>query len=275
MCAFAVIVTLACASCVTASPRTGTTSTFALTSIPRKLPISKTPRTCNVSHLPIFTLVHQADIFTIYGVEADQQAVLDVAEVLQEQAIQVNHALGYDYRDPITVEIFPDQESLDQYGMNPDMKGYYAYSGNHLIQMVSPRKPTIHQEIDYSQRVGIAVHEYVHLVNNVINPTMPPWLNEGVAIYMGPHELYAYVCQNIFPFEQIPPFRELEQSYDSVPAADLFAYALVDFIIHEYGQENLNLLIRNPDRLEVILGTARSEFERHWREYMKLHYIER
>jgi hypothetical protein len=259
MCTIAVIVALACPSCVTAS-------------VPTKLP--RTP-TSSIGLHPNFTLVQQTGIFTVYGIEGDQQAAKDVVEALQEQALPINRAMDYDYRDPITIEIFPDQGSLDQYGMNPNMQGYYAYSGNHRIQMVSPRQPTVQLEIDYSQRVLIAVHEYVHLVNNAINPNMPPWLNEGVAIYIGPHALYAYVCQNMFPFEQIPPFRELEHSYDSVPAADLFSYAVVDFIAHEYGQEKLNLLIRNPDRLEDILGIVGSEFEQHWQEYMNLHYAER
>jgi hypothetical protein len=272
MCAFGVIVTLACISCVTASPQARTTPTVVLTSVPTKLPVLPTS---HIGLRPSFTLVQQADIFTVYGVEGDQQAVIDVAEALQEQALHINRAMDYDYRDPITVEIFPDQGSLDQYGMNPDMQGSYAYSGNHRIQMVSPHKPTSQLEVDYSQRVLIALHEYVHLVNDEINPNMPSWLDEGIAVYRGPHELYTYVCQNLFPFEQMPAFRELEQTYDSVPAADLFAYAVVDFIAHEFGQEKLNLLVRNPDRLEDILGTTRSEFEQHWREYMNLHYIER
>jgi hypothetical protein len=216
--------------------------------------------------------MHQAGIFTVYGVEGDQQAVQDVAEALQEQALQINHAFDYDYRGPITVEIFPDQESLDYYGMNPEMQGYYAYSSDRRIQMVSPRNTTDQPEVDYSQRVLIAVHEYVHLVNNAINPNMPLWLNEGVAVYRGPHDLYTYVCQNMFPFKQIPSLREMEQSYESVSAADLFAYTLVDFIAHQYGQEKLNLLIRDPDKFEAILGDTRNKFEQHWREYMDLHY---
>ncbi len=272
MCTFAVIVAVACSSCVPASPRERTTPTFALTSVPTRLPVTLTS---SIVLRPDFSLVQQTGIFTVYGVEGDQQAVQDIAEALQEQALQINRAMDYDYRDPITVEIFPDQESLDQYGMNPDMQGYYAYSGNHRIQMVSPRELSAQLEVDYSQRVLISVHEYVHLVNNTINPDLPTWLNEGVAVYMGPHALYTYVCQNLFPFEQIPAFRELEQSYDSVPAADLFSYVVVDFIAHEYGLEKLKLLMRNPDRLEDILETTRSEFEQHWIEYMNLHCIER
>jgi hypothetical protein len=274
-CTLVAIVIFSFTGCVTAAPVSRTTPTFALTSVTTKLPLSKTPATSSAGLRPRFTLVHQADIFTVYGVEGDQQAIQDVADALQKQALQINRVLDYDYRHPIAVEIFPDQVSLDHYGMNPEMQGYYAYSGDRRIQMVSPHNPTTQAEVDYSQRVLIAVHEYVHLVNNAINPNMPLWLNEGIAVSMGPHDLYTYVCQNLFPFEQIPSLTEMEQSYDSVSAADLFAYALVDFIAHEYGQEKLNLLIRNPDNFEEIFGDRRSEFEQRWREYMSLHYTKR
>jgi hypothetical protein len=85
----------------------------------------------------------------------------------------------------------------------------------------------------------------------------------------------SHVCQKMFPFEQIPSLTEMEQSYNWLSAADLFAYALVDFIAHEYGQEKLNLLIKNPDKFEDIMGDRRSEFEQRWREYMNLHYTQR
>ena len=266
-CIFAWMILFALTGCATASPLTGTT--------PTKYSLATVLPTSSMGLRPTFKLVQKAGIFTVYGVEDDQQAAQDIAKALQENAPQVNRVVEYDYRDPVTLEIFPDQDSLDHFGMNPDMQGYYAYSGDHRIQMVSPRNAMGQLKVEYSQRVLIAVHEYAHLVNNGINPNMPLWLNEGVAIYNGPHEIYTNVCQNLFPFEQVPSFSEMERSYDSVPAADLFAYALVDFIVNEYGQEKLNLLIRNPDRFEDILGTPRSEFEQHWREYMNLHYSKR
>lgn len=221
---------------------------------------------------PPFTHSHHSGIFTVYGLESDRQVLEDVAEALQTQAPQIGRQLGYDYQHPVTVEIFPDQDSLDQYGMNPSMQGYYAYSGDYHIQMVSPRNPIPRLESSYSQRVLIAVHEFVHLVNNAINPDMPLWLNEGVATYIGPHDVYAYVCQHAFPFAQVPTFADMEQSYAAVPAADLFAYSLVDFIVIEYGHEALNRLIRSPGSFEEVLGATRSEFVQNWQSYLREQY---
>lgn len=222
---------------------------------------------------PTLAVVQQAGIFTVAGIAGDEQQVEDVAEALQANFPQITQTLEVDYYEPVSVELFPDQDSLDQFGMNPEMVGFYAYSGDHRIQMVSPRNtPLTGYDPGYSQRVLIAVHEFVHLVNNAINEEMPDWLNEGIAVYVGPHEIYAYVCQHQFPFDRIPSLTDLEQSYDEVPAADLFAYTLIDFIAADYGMDTVNDLFRRPEALEEIVGLPRAEFEQQWRVYMNAHY---
>lgn len=222
-----------------------------------------------------YSVVEQAGSFVLLGIEDDRQALRDVADALLKHSPQVCRDLASEYNSLITVEIFPDQASFDRHVMDPDLRGYYACSGNRRIQMVSPRNPAPRVEIPYTERVLISVHEFVHLVNNAINLEMPIWLNEGVACRIGPHAGYEYVCRHQFPFERIPSFREMVQSYYSVPAADLFAYTLVDFILHEYGQAALNLLIRSPDSLERILGVGPSKFENLWRQYINRHYAHR
>lgn len=220
-------------------------------------------------------LEYQVGLFFIRGAEGDMQVLKDVGQALQEQGPQVCKMLEYDCRKAIQVDIFPDQASLDMYGMNPDMKGYYAYSGDGRIQMVSPRNPLPQNDPGYSQRVLIAVHEFVHLVNNGINPEMPTWLNEGTAIYVGPHDLYDFVCQNGFPFDRIPDLGKMEQAYESVPAADLFAYSMVDYIATEFGQEILNRLLVNPESFEELLGMKRSVFQQGWLDFIQRNYTVR
>jgi hypothetical protein len=219
-----------------------------------------------------FTLEYQAGHFTVLGVEGDMQAIRDVAEALNLSAPQIRRDLDLDYQEKVTVELFPDQDSLDEFGMNPRMQGYYAYSGESRIQMVSPRNPMPRFDTGYSSRVMIAVHEFVHIVNTAINPDMPSWMNEGVAIYIGPHDIYSYVCEGHFPFEQIPSFADMQQKYESVPAGDLFAFALVDYIVSEYDLQTLNQLIRAPIAFEDLLGVTQIDFEERWHEYMDQSY---
>jgi RNA polymerase sigma-70 factor, ECF subfamily len=181
--------------------------------------------------------------------------------------------LRCDFQRTVSVELFADQESLDRLGMNPRMRGSYAYSGDGRIQMVSPRNPVPNLPVGYETRVLIAVHELAHLVLNEVNPRLPLWLNEGVATFVGPHAPYSFVCRNRFPFDRVPQLRDLQQSYATVPAADLFAFTVVDFIVAEYGMDALNRLIRAPDALEQIAGGDLAEFERRWRAFMEQRYM--
>lgn len=82
--------------------------------IPAQPAATVTPR-------PPFTIVRQAGIFTLYSLEDDQTALGDVANALLAYAPQVSRSLDYDYRFAVTVELFPDQASLDRLGMNPDL----------------------------------------------------------------------------------------------------------------------------------------------------------
>jgi len=211
--------------------------------------------------------------FSVFACAGDEQALKDVAVALKEHAAQVCKDLETKYAALVRVEIFADQESLDRLGMNRQMRGYYAYSGNRRIQMVSPRNPIPNVPIPYPDRVGIAVHEFVHLVNNTINADMPVWLNEGVAAFVGPHRPYSYVCLHGFPIKNVPSLLDVERSYYKVTGADLFSYSLVDYIVSEHGMPALNRLLRSPSSMEAILGIKHDEIERRWRTFIERHYV--
>jgi hypothetical protein len=117
--------------------------------------------------------------------------------------------------------------------------------------------------------VLIAVHEFVHLVADEINPDLPLWLDEGVAVYFGPHDLYTAACQGQFPIEELPTFDQLEQEYASIPAADLFAFTAVEYIASQFRPAAIHELIRSPESFEKILGTDRASFEKGWRKYIR------
>jgi hypothetical protein len=218
---------------------------------------------------PPFAIGRRAGRFTVFAGADDAKATTDVALALQAHAPRIRRDLAVDLQGPVVVELFADQASLDRDGMNPRMRGFYAYSADRHIQMVSPRNPTRDPAIAYPDRVLIAVHELVHLAIDDINPRLEGWLDEGAATFIGPHEPYAQACRQRFPFALLPTLRDLEQSYEAVPAADLFAYSLVEFIVARHGLHTLNRLLRAPESLEQILGCDRDELERQWREYLQ------
>jgi hypothetical protein len=218
------------------------------------------------------TLLAKDGSRSVWATAADRQTAQDILGAIKKNSTQVCDDLQTECQFTVVVEVYPDQASFDEYVMNPEMRGFFAISGQpHNIQMVSPANPGSHK-ISYNDGVSVAVHEFVHLALNKINPDLPTWLEEGTAVYVGPHNLYSTVCQSVFPFELTPSFQQLEEDYNSVQAPDLFAYTLVDFIVSQYGMDKLNLLLRSPDKLENILGNSKGTFEVQWKQFMQAQY---
>ena len=83
--------------------------------------------------------------------------------------------------------------------MNPEMRGFYAISGDGKIQLVSPAHPAPHR-LTYGDGLMVAVHEFTHLALDEVNPRLSSWLDEGAAVYFGPdagRKLYDQVSEHI------------------------------------------------------------------------------
>lgn len=221
----------------------------------------------------LLSVRHEAGQFVLFAAPGDEQALRDIAAALQQHAPDVCRTLHCDYRRTVVVEVFPDQASMDRAQPEASTRGHFAHSDERGIQIVSPRNEIPHLPVSYETRVLIAVHEFAHLVNNAINPAMPSWLNEGAAVFAAPHAPYTHVCQHQFPFDRIPAFADLRRDYRSVPAADLFAFTVVEFIATEFGLDALNRLLRAPDALERIVGLTDAQFEERWHQFLQQHYV--
>lgn len=210
--------------------------------------------------------------FDMYGQEPYRDHVLAVGNALEAGYRRVCDLLELDYRDTVRVEIYRDQSHFDQYVMDTGLKGFYACSGNHTIQIVSPANPPKQVEITYEERAEIAVHEFVHLVLDAIQPAAPIWIDEGTACFVGSYLGYAAFCQQHFPFDLRPSFLKLTEDYYAVPGNDLFSFTMVDYLVTTYGWGIFNQLLRRPEALETILDIEKSVIEEQWQAFMTHQY---
>lgn len=237
---------------------------------PTPVDVAPTADAPQASHSGLTRIVDE-DALTVWATEGDRQTAQDVAQAVRLDWERVCADLQTACEFRVVIEIYPDQAGFDRYVMNQAMRGYFAISGSpYTIQMVSPANPAPHK-IAYADGVSVAVHEFVHLALDEINPALPAWLDEGTAVALGPHAMYTAVCEAAFPFDMVPSFQKLMDAYASVPAADLFAYTAVDYLISRYGLASLHALIRAPDSFERILQVGLSEFEADWKHYLQNH----
>ena len=214
-------------------------------------------------------------LFTVSAAVSDSIAVRDVLNELSNGSQSICSRLDHHFNSPVLVTLYPTQATLDRDGMNPAMYGFRAYSGSNRIEMVTPSQSDSLPGylVPYHLRIRVALHEFTHLVLNDINSNLPLWVNEGVACFVGPHELYDYVCHHKFPFEMVPSISALQNSYHSVKAADLFSYAVVDFIRAESGESGLRTLVREPEKAFALVNvTGAQNFDLKWHVFLTSNY---
>lgn len=238
---------------VTPSPAAAPTGTTAPTETP--LP-TDTPA-------PTATPTPAIDL-TVIAPEVSPAIRRDVAATVQSAGPGICAALLIACDFPVTVEIYPDQAAFDRAVMNPEMRGFFAASGDGLIQMVSPGN-VASRDLTYEEATGIAAHEFVHLALDRIAPELPDWLEEGTAVLLGPHAVYEAARSEPSLLAMTPSFERLRDEYGDVVAADFFAWTVVDFLVATYGMDALNALLRDPNNLEGALGLSAEEFGAAWR----------
>jgi hypothetical protein len=211
--------------------------------------------------------VKETDGFVYYCVPDDAEIADEIGALMEEKRPEINRLLGYDYDGKITVQIYPDQKSFDESSAGRGMQGSPAFSDKGFIAMVSPDSP-IKVMLSYEERLMMAVHEYVHIVLDEINGDMPMWMNEGLASYLGSADGYDSICQFAFPRLGEISFNELWNSYNELPAPDVYSCSAVRFIIERFGYDKINELLRDPGSFENILSTSMDDFNVLWNDYI-------
>ncbi len=180
---------------------------------------------------------------TPYGIfkfsKQDSDAVDDLIQCCNINLPVIADILKVKFDTKTIVEIYPNQTEYDQNIINQDLAGSPAISGYGKIQMVSPNAEIKIDNIPYPSRLMFIVHEYVHLCIDQINPSLPIFLNEGLACYYGSHDFYRGVVEK--HLDQLtfkPSINQLINSYNKIPGVDVYSFIFIDFLVKTEGQQN-------------------------------------
>jgi hypothetical protein len=192
----------------------------------------------------------------------DTLVVKDLIKTCPSKLSEISIALQLKLNYIPEIEIYPNQAEYDKYIMNREFRGSPAVSGNSRIQMVSPLGIIKIDSIPYSERLLFLVHEYVHLLIDQLESPPPVFLDEGLACYYGSYNFYnEIITKHSDQINFIPTLEQLQNHYDEVPAADLFSYLFIDYLINSEKCDPFSDIIRNPD---MLLNRNQA-----WIDYMK------
>ncbi|UCF16382.1 MAG: tetratricopeptide repeat protein [Phycisphaerales bacterium] len=183
---------------------------------------------------------HEADV---YG-----NAVL---ELLQQAKSELCKKYGIELKQPITVELFPEQQdfAVRTFGL-PGGEGFLGVCFGNVITANSPKAGKPHNW------KAMLWHEFCHVVTlNLTENKMPRWLSEGISVYeefqrdpTWGQQMNPQYRKKILDSE-LTPIGNLSAAFMSPPGSmDLqFAYynsaLAVEYIIKRYGYKALRAIL--------------------------------
>lgn len=199
--------------------------------------------------------------------ENDLNTINDLVRVCDENLPRISSELNLGINNSVIIELYPNQEDYDRNIINSDLKGSPAISGDGKIQIVSPKSKIKIDSIKYEDRLMFLVHEYIHTLIDELDNTPPIFIDEGIASYYSSFSFYKSSAQKYAKnINFIPTVEQLRDNYYQIPAADLFSFLFIDFIIELNGKRILPEILKHPEML------AKDNLDEKWANYIKVNY---
>lgn len=200
----------------------------------------------------------------------EQADVAHLVHALEENYKRVKDHFRVASLPTITVQIWAEEETYQQameerLGMRfPGSRGYVT--GDSELRLLYHRRLSAQKE---------AVHEFAHVVSLNLNSNFgnnPRWLWEAVAMYAAeefrkPNEVPE--LQN----DSFPTLEELNTDFNSGRSIYDVGYVLVEYIVSNWGHDQLISLIQSNGAIEQTLGVSEAEFEAGWQRFVKNKYF--
>ena len=120
---------------------------------------------------PAWRLTRNAD-FEIYTQTADPQALATLTWLEQ---LRTFFDLNQSEKRPVRVIIFASEQEYQPYRLRSAADAYFVGNGNQEYIVLGVGNPA---------KLGLAAHEYAHLVLRARGNQFPPWLAEGLADFL-------------------------------------------------------------------------------------------
>ncbi len=223
-------------------------------------------------------LEKESQHFAFYSTPGDIEVLDSLAITLEKNYTRITDRLGIQINKKITVKVFPDLKSFHVAINYPDAPDWVVGSSNgDELMMVSPLNPgSIHT---YASLMQVIVHEFVHIAVSEARgdqgwTTIPRWLNEGYAQYEAGqiNDKIRNLVKSSLTDKTPPTWTQLDTA-SVMEFGKMNGYGLsvsiVEFLVDNYGIDKLVLLIKEPEKIEIIYGLPINILEKQWIEYVE------
>lgn len=196
--------------------------------------------------------------------------VAHLSKALNDNYERVKQNLRVQRLPTITVQVWSDEEQyqlvMEQaFGSRfPGSRGYVT--GDSELRILYHRHLSAQKE---------AVHEFVHVVSLNLNPDFgnnPRWLWEAVAQYEA-NELRDPNDVDYMRRRDFPTLEDLNAGFNSSKNIYDVGYLLVDYIVSNWGRDELIDLIRSNGDIPATLSTSVADFELGWHQFIEEKYL--
>ncbi|WP_411735416.1 RNA polymerase sigma factor [Paenibacillus sp. M2] len=196
----------------------------------------------------------------------------DLFNELSDHIERISLKYNYHPSRKVTIEVYPDMPSFHQAVGEADAPNWFmgTYEGS-ILKIVSPLNPG--PEHTYQSILKGTVHLFAMWLISEINPKAPKWIRQGIGGYEAKLMTQEYIegtTEEAIHNLEIPTFEQLDNDtwdFETMKGFQ-FSFLFVEFVVQQYGIDQLNKLIRNPQDFNGIFQCSEKELHQKMVEFI-------
>ncbi len=210
------------------------------------------------------TIYRQTQHFVLKG-NPDLDYIKGIAEALENSYSRITTDLEASLDQSIEVYVHTSQKRLHSaLGLLDGPKWLRA---GHIWGLLHLAPKACFDDISAEQ---VAVHTFLLLLIQKINPAVPYWLQQAVATYYAGWMTKEKIDALNFDFQDFPALSKTHgmlSSYSSFKEIHGYewGYTVIDYIINHYGVKRLAEFLRKPYDFVGVFGVTEEQFWEGWR----------
>jgi len=215
----------------------------------------------------------------LFSSSIDTAAIIKLANALESNYFSIGNDLQTKPSNRIETNIYAQRWRFIK------ATGNWSASGN--IEGIS-KLHFLEKAWGESDNAKVAVHEFAHtvtlklLLDNETQPvsaksfdkkfsTFPVWLWEAISVY----EAKQFVDPQTLPYLNNGQYPTLSEFNNRLKGGKIYScgYTVIEYILSQYGQDNLISLIKNYGDLKKTFAVTDDQFCKDWYDFVKAKYL--